>query len=458
MCSSDLGTMLVVGAVDANNRMASFSNRAGDTAQYYLVAQGVNILSSYGTGYAYMSGTSMAAPAVSGAAALVTGYWPYLQANQVAAILLNTADDLGAPGVDAVYGHGLLNVSRALSPIGSYTYRASNGYTVTVPLSVSGVSARQPSAASPAAFAGLRTEVFDAYGRNFTSDEGSSLAVRTVLTSAMVMGRGLGSDVQQRNLLDGSQLTLWQVARSPNVQHIDHPTVMSPLGGGVMPDQGVGNPAPSGLALRWTGADGRGLSLGSGGLGSLGLGLMGAAHSPALRDDLAAGGLHNVTSSPLLGLSPNHRFAVINLPLARSPLLAGGEGQWQARVASLRADVPGPVRSARGDVSLGELSWGRDDVAMNLSLARLSETGLLGGYSHSALGLDAQHSTDGLSWSGAWRVADRWSATAAWSQTLTHSPDASGLLLGGTAIRADARGVGLTGRALWRDDDRLSVA
>ena len=90
------GTMLVVGAVDANGRMASFSNRAGDTAQYYLVAPGVNILSTYGSGYGYMSGTSMAAPAVSGAAALIVGYWPYLKASQVAAILLNTADDLGA--------------------------------------------------------------------------------------------------------------------------------------------------------------------------------------------------------------------------------------------------------------------------------------------------------------------------------------------------------------------------
>jgi hypothetical protein len=46
----------------------------------------------------------MAAPAVSGAAALLKSYWPSLNSSEVAAILLATARDLGAPGTDAVYG------------------------------------------------------------------------------------------------------------------------------------------------------------------------------------------------------------------------------------------------------------------------------------------------------------------------------------------------------------------
>jgi subtilisin family serine protease len=64
--------VIAVGAVDANHRIASFSNRAGDTAAWFLVAPGVDIVSSYVNGqYVYMSGTSMATPVVSGAAALV---------------------------------------------------------------------------------------------------------------------------------------------------------------------------------------------------------------------------------------------------------------------------------------------------------------------------------------------------------------------------------------------------
>ena len=34
-------------------------------------------------------------------------------------ILFETADDIGAPGVDSVFGHGRLNARRALSPLGA---------------------------------------------------------------------------------------------------------------------------------------------------------------------------------------------------------------------------------------------------------------------------------------------------------------------------------------------------
>ena len=37
------GAVIAVGAVDANNRIADFSNRAGDTAQWFLVAPGVEV-------------------------------------------------------------------------------------------------------------------------------------------------------------------------------------------------------------------------------------------------------------------------------------------------------------------------------------------------------------------------------------------------------------------------------
>ncbi len=64
------------------------------------------------------SGTSQAAPHVSGAAALLVQLWPTLAPAEVVQILLTTATDLGAPGVDSVYGHGLLNVQSAVAPAG----------------------------------------------------------------------------------------------------------------------------------------------------------------------------------------------------------------------------------------------------------------------------------------------------------------------------------------------------
>lgn len=66
----------------------------------------------YGVGD--MTGTSMAAPHVSGALALLMERFPYLSNPQVRDVLLTTATDLGDAGVDAIYGWGLIDLQRAI--------------------------------------------------------------------------------------------------------------------------------------------------------------------------------------------------------------------------------------------------------------------------------------------------------------------------------------------------------
>ena len=111
---------IAVGAVDAKKQIASFSNRAGSAQDHYLVAPGVNVLApALGGGAALVSGTSFAAPHVSGAAAVVLSAAPYLSAAQVVQVLIDSATDLGAPGTDPVYGHGLVNLEAALGPLGT---------------------------------------------------------------------------------------------------------------------------------------------------------------------------------------------------------------------------------------------------------------------------------------------------------------------------------------------------
>ena len=113
------GTVIVAGAIDDLQAIASFSNRAGAVANNYLVALGVRVRSfdEAGTAFFY-SGTSEATPIVSAAAALLAGAFPALSNIQIVDILLRTADDLGAPGTDAVYGRGALNITRAFQPVG----------------------------------------------------------------------------------------------------------------------------------------------------------------------------------------------------------------------------------------------------------------------------------------------------------------------------------------------------
>jgi subtilisin family serine protease len=120
--------ILAVGSVDSDNNISTFSNHCGNAANYCLVAPGENIWAPYydsTTSYQHQSGTSMAAPMVSGVAAILRSAWPHLTATDTAQIILTTATDLGVSGVDSTYGNGLLNAEAAVNNIGS-SYVASS--------------------------------------------------------------------------------------------------------------------------------------------------------------------------------------------------------------------------------------------------------------------------------------------------------------------------------------------
>ena len=114
--SLDSPNIISVAATDQNARIASFSNWGA--AGVDLAAPGVMVYSTVpGGGYGWMSGTSMAAPHVAGAAALVWSAFPDLTAQEVKARLMASVDPIGQIGSNASFPtvtNGRLNVRNAL--------------------------------------------------------------------------------------------------------------------------------------------------------------------------------------------------------------------------------------------------------------------------------------------------------------------------------------------------------
>ncbi|MCW2276516.1 Ca2+-binding RTX toxin-like protein/subtilisin family serine protease [Rhodoblastus acidophilus] len=87
----DLPNIISVAATDDNDQLASFSNYGATTVD--LAAPGADIYSTLmGGGYGLMSGTSMATPHVTGAAAFLAALNPSLTAAQIKTLLLNNVD------------------------------------------------------------------------------------------------------------------------------------------------------------------------------------------------------------------------------------------------------------------------------------------------------------------------------------------------------------------------------
>jgi subtilisin family serine protease len=87
---------IAVGAIDNQNKFASFSDRAGATGVNYVVAPGVNIMSlGLNNTYRGSSGTSMATPHIAGIAALMLSANSMLLPEQVVQIMAQTASSTG---------------------------------------------------------------------------------------------------------------------------------------------------------------------------------------------------------------------------------------------------------------------------------------------------------------------------------------------------------------------------
>ncbi|HCR1107317.1 TPA: autotransporter outer membrane beta-barrel domain-containing protein [Klebsiella aerogenes] len=133
-----LNNYLIVTNLSDENSLNVSSTSCGQTASYCVSAPGSNIYSTVGRlesntgftinreaydkgelsvtpGYGNKSGTSMAAPHVTGIAAVLMQRFPYMSADQISAVIKTTATDLGVPGIDNLFGWGRVNLREAIN-------------------------------------------------------------------------------------------------------------------------------------------------------------------------------------------------------------------------------------------------------------------------------------------------------------------------------------------------------
>ncbi|WP_374944935.1 S8 family peptidase [Sphingomonas sp.] len=150
--------------VQSSYALAAYSNKAGSMADRSITAVGTSITTRVDGSITGFSGTSAAAAQVSGVAATILSKWPQLTGVQAGQVILATARDIGAPGVDATFGAGLIDVQAALSPVNPVL---SNG---SVQTAVASAVLAAPAAIGTGSIqtAVRNVTVLDQYGRDFS--------------------------------------------------------------------------------------------------------------------------------------------------------------------------------------------------------------------------------------------------------------------------------------------------
>ena len=153
---------VVVSATDREDGAPSYSSGVGD-ARWAVAAPGgeggdtatscsqdgtpLGILSTYwapddDAAYACLSGTSMAAPHVSGALAVLLGAG--LAPSEAIEVLRSTATDLGPPGRDPLYGSGRIDVAAAVDVVDEVVAARPPVTTPTPPVTIAPTAAGPP--------------------------------------------------------------------------------------------------------------------------------------------------------------------------------------------------------------------------------------------------------------------------------------------------------------------------
>jgi len=439
------GGVIIVGSVDADGSISSFSNRAGAQNSHYMTALGNRLCCSYengqlrvdSQGYVYLfSGTSFSAPQVSGAAALLAQAFPNLTGRQIADILLRSAFDAGAAGTDAVFGRGILDIARAFQPLGTTSLA---GSSTAVALG-DGTGAGSPAMGDALTTASLPAVVLDEYGRAFEAELGGTLRsapprdrLRTAVGSEQ---RAVSLSSERTSLafsIDASGRTPPRVGSLSLVREdADKARVLAA--------RIVSQLAP-GLRLGFAYAEGA---------AGLVAHLQGQGRPAFLVAPEASGDDGTLARSDAsFGLRKQVGSLGVTASAARGETISGAAIRRQAEMAGRRPE---------GDVSTYGLALDRRFGAVqgSLGLSWMAEDRtLLGGRFHDAFGLDGAD-TLFLDAQAGWQPTPGWRLGAALRQGWT-SARGGGLVAPGSRLASRAWSLDLERQGVFAPDDSLGL-
>ncbi len=171
----------VVGSKSGHVCLDIIDNKCNDKYQvkdFYILAPGNNVYSSVaGDGYLEMSGSSMAAPQVTGAIGILHQMWPHMKGDNLVKLVLNTADT-NINGYDVnIHGQGMLDLDEATQPQGVVGIPT----TGRVDGTVTTLNNTYFATGSTGAFSnlqGLKIMVLDEYDRDYYMNLGSNFTVK----------------------------------------------------------------------------------------------------------------------------------------------------------------------------------------------------------------------------------------------------------------------------------------
>ena len=145
---------------------------------FYILAPGNEVYSSVaGDGYSKLSGSSMAAPQVTGAIGIIHEMWPHMKGENLVKLVLNTADT-NINGYDEnIHGQGMLDLDEATKPqgaVGIPTTGRVDGTTTTL----NNTYFATGSSSAFSSLSNLKIMVLDDYDRDYYLNLGSSFTVK----------------------------------------------------------------------------------------------------------------------------------------------------------------------------------------------------------------------------------------------------------------------------------------